>query len=187
MVYKDKENSKIRFRKIIDRIRKQEKGGLEEFYELYGEMIKRKAMSILHRSDKADDVQDEILTKIWNISLHKPGKLYNVANPESWLCSAAKNCAINILRKKEFVPLSDFIPSERDYFHEFEDEDSFESRLKILSPTGQQIFKYRFGQEYRFDEIAEMMGRPLSTITSIYYRGIEKLRKREESLRKNED
>lgn len=167
-----------RIGKAIRKIAQGKKGGLEDFYKMYGDMIFLTAISICHYEDKANEVLNTVLTKIWRLA----ESLQEKEVTEGWLYILTVNCAKNKLNERNTETLSDDIPSRVDEIQEMIDEDSFSYMIQFLSEIGQEVMRDKFVRNMTFEEIAEELDKPLSTVSSIYYRALDKIR---ENLEKN--
>ena len=84
------------------------------------------------------------------------------------------NCAKDKIKcEKQYVELFDLQEdgSVGDY-----PEDDFYNKISTLDETEQEIMILKFVDDLTFKKIAKAMGKPLSTITSVYYRALEKLK-----------
>lgn len=61
-------------------------------------------------------------------------------------------------------------------FQKILDDDEFYCLIKGLTESLQELMSYKFIQNMTFEEIAETMDKPVSTITSLYYRGLKKIK-----------
>lgn len=164
--------------KLLKKIAKGKKGGLEEFYEIYGEMILITAMSLCHSKEKADEVVNTVLIKIWK----QAESLQEREISEGWLYVTTVNCAKDKMREKVWLPLEETLISQNNEIDELIDRESFISMTEDLSNIEQELLVYKFAQGMTFKEIAKEMKQPLSTISSTYYRSLEKIK---EKLTKN--
>ncbi len=160
------------FNKIIRLIVKNPEKGLDNFYKEYGDMIYSVAKSYCHTEDKTNSVVNNVLIRIWK----KAKDLNDVQNPEGLIFTITKNCAKDELGEKWFYELNEKISSGKDYFSEIEEKDSFEYLISPLKDHEKDILILRFGKGYTFQEIADIEEKPLPTITTIYYRALDKIK-----------
>ena len=150
--------------------RKDEKA-LEEFYRIYGRLIYATAITVLKSSVSADEVVDDLLIKIWKTA----DKLTKISNPEGWLYVLTVNSAKDKLKsEKQYAPLYDL--KEDSVTAEIQTDGDFYIQISNLNETEQEIMIMRFVEDLSFERIAREMEKPLSTITSTYYRALEKLK-----------
>lgn len=125
---------------------------------------------IISQND-ADDVFSEAFTK----ALENKNKIKDTDNLKSYLCSIAKNEAINYLKKEKQIIALDTID-------EMYGEDDHHNTLlndiePLLSNKETIIVYYRAVFDYSWSEIVELTGIPESTARRIYTNVKERLRK----------
>lgn len=138
---------------------------------------------------EAEDVTQEVFARLWqNIKKFNPQKSF-----KTWIFSIAKNAAIDFLRKKKAVPLSDFEDEKGENFlaetladstplpDELFDQQDLAQKLTVainkLSPKYRLALLLRYNDHFTFQEMAECLGEPLDTIKSRYRRALIILRK----------
>ncbi len=164
-------NTKKYFNKLIKRMARKDEKALEEFYRIYGRLIYATAITVLKSSVSADEVVDDLLIKIWKTA----DKLTKISNPEGWLYVLTVNSAKDKLKsEKQYAPLYDL--KEDAVTAEIQTDGDFYIQISNLSETEQEIMIMRFVEDLSFERIAREMEKPLSTITSTYYRALEKLK-----------
>ena len=177
---KTKANSKRTFRRIIKLVNKNSQLGLEKFYYTYAKFIKTTARSYGCKDEDAESVINRVLVKIWQ----KASTLNNIKNPEGWIYVVARNCAKDELNVRWDLELNENIcKSEEDYFEEIFNRDSFQYLISCLKDEEQTILSMRFVARSSFKEIAKSFDKPIATITSIYYRAVEKIQKLAKDLK----
>ena len=158
------------FNRLIGKIAVKDEKALEALYDIYGKLIYVTAMTVTKSTFKADEIVDDVLVKIWK----NADKLPKIKNPEGWLYSMTVNCAKDKIKcEKQYVELFDLQEdgSVGDY-----PEDDFYNKISTLDETEQEIMILKFVDDLTFKKIAKAMGKPLSTITSVYYHALEKLK-----------
>lgn len=139
----------------------------------------------------AEDVTQEVFIKVWK-QLHrfKPGM-----GLRPWLFRIARNTAIDYLRKKKAIPLSAF--EDPDGFDKFTTgseailidttvntlEEAMEREDKMLLSAAVQELPLRYRevvllraeQGLTFEEIAQVLKKPINTVKSLYRRGLVQL------------
>ncbi len=166
---------------VLQRISQDPQNALKEFYEKYGKLIKCTARSFCKNDLVANEIVNEVLVKIWR----KSDTSDEITNPAGWIYVITLNCAKSLLRKRRYVPLKETVADEKDGIQEFIDKDSFYFMIEDLSEVEQQIIIHKYISGLTFEEIGEALGKPTSTISSIYYRSIEKIKEKVEKFSKN--
>jgi RNA polymerase sigma-70 factor (ECF subfamily) len=136
----------------------------------------------------AEDVTQETFVKVWK----KAGTYRRGARFSPWLLSIARNTALDFLKKKkEFVfsqfesedggnfletTLADPEPLPDEVFSRADLAEQMELSLAQISPEQKEVIVLRHTSNMTFEEIGEVVGRPLNTVKSQYRRGLEVLR-----------
>jgi RNA polymerase sigma-70 factor, ECF subfamily len=121
-------------------------------------------------------------------------------NLKPWIFKIARNTAIDYLRKRKNISFSQ-IDSKNATDNENENSKSFEENIADLEPLPDKIFERKelaqelnealekirpdfaeiiflhYNENLSFEEIAEVVGKPLNTVKSWHLRALEALRK----------
>lgn len=160
-----------RFNRLIYEISLRNSKALEEFYKIYGRLIYTSAFSITKSEFLANEIVDDVLWKIWTNAKN----IKKIKNDRGFVYTVTMNCAKDKLRSEEQTAISQ---EERgDPFEDFLDREEFFYDISCLSEAEQQIVIFRIVEDMSFKEIAKTLKMPLSTLTSIYYRSLEKIEK----------
>ncbi len=159
---------------------------LAELVERTQRRLVRYLLYLVGRRDYAEDLAQET----W-IRVLQRGSQYNGRQRfEPWLFAIARNLAIDYLRKKQKAVQTASLPEDRDEIllvsssgpSPFEaaarSEDSIRlaGQLRILSPLYREALLLRFQEDLSLAEIAQVLGAPVTTVTSRIYRGLAALR-----------
>lgn len=144
--------------------------------QLYG-YLRRLAGS----GDKAEDILQEVLIKIWRgIGKYDPGSKFS-----AWIFTIARNTALDHLRKekkqKNFVSISGEEGWEDNYNleSEIENKETVEfigEAVERLAVKQKEVFLLRQHGNITFREIAEITGQPLNTVLSHMNYAVKKIR-----------
>ena len=144
---------------------------IEEVYLEYKNLMYFVIASYIQNRDDCDDVLSEAFLK----ALEHKAELKDPDRLKSFLCSIAKNEAINFQKKNRTIPCSDVI---EDIYGE---EDRINPVLNMIEPLLSNketiVVYYRSMHSYSWQEIVEETGIPESTARRIYSNALEKLRK----------
>lgn len=169
---KESLQNKNKFQKLIRKIGRKEKNSLEDFYLSYGKLLYAAAFVITKSKHIADEIVNEVLFKIWQTASDLP----IIKNPEGWLYTITTNCAKDKLKSEkaysDIYGLDISVTGEEQILA----EDKFFCYIAFLCEIEQQILIFRFIEDMSFDRIAKEMNMPLSTITSKYYRALDKIK-----------
>lgn len=159
--------------KLVERYRNGEQ---ELFDDIYYETQKGVYLSIStiikDKSTVEDLMQDVYIKAINNLASYKVG-----TNFSAWICTIARNHAINYYRRKKHETLVDEI--DEDYlFTTNDNRDSVLSKaLAILEGEERDIILYHIVLNFKFKDIANMLNIPLSTAFFIYKKALNKIKK----------
>jgi RNA polymerase sigma-70 factor (ECF subfamily) len=140
----------------------------------------------------AEDLTQETFIKVWK-NLAKYDTSHNF---RAWLFTIARNTCTDYLRKKKSIPFSTLSPDADLPFEEtladseplpektlekIEDSELLEQFLAELPPDYRIVLVLHYQEEMTFDEIGNVLGKPLNTVKSHHRRALEMLRKLAES------
>lgn len=147
------------------------------------------ALKLVNDSQAANDITQEAFIKAWkNIRGFKRGSTF-----QTWLFTITRNVVIDWLRKKKEIALSAF-ENERgeNKLTEIISDNSLllnelliraentlyvEQLLEELDPVYQDVLKLRYSSNMTFEEIGEILKRPLHTVKSQHRRALIALRR----------
>jgi len=172
--------------KIARGLRERDMRLLADLVERNQRRLVRYLLYLIGRRDYAEDLAQET----W-IRVLQRGSQYNGRQRfEPWLFAIARNLAIDNLRKKrkgveaaslpdnrdEILLVSSTGPSPFEAAARSEDAIRLAGQLQILSPLYREALLLRFQEELSLAEIAQVLGAPVTTVTSRIYRGLAALR-----------
>ena len=172
--------------KIARGLRERDMELLADLVERFQHRLVRYLLYLTGRRDYAEDLAQET----W-IRVLQRGSQYNGRQRfDPWLFAIARNLAIDYLRKKLRAVQTVSLPNDRDAMlllpssgpspfeaaARSEDAIRLAGQLQILSPLYREALLLRFQEELSLAEIAQVVGAPLTTVTSRIYRGLAALR-----------
>lgn len=168
----EKFHTKKQFNKLLDKIFLEEKDAFEEFYNVYGKFIKVKANTILKNDCLADEVVNDVLVKVWKASATKR----DIENPPGWVYTITVNCAKDKLKaEKTYYDIYD-IPYDDENIDKVISDDTFYTQLEGLNETEKDILILKIIQKLPFKVIGKIKEMPCSTVSSLYYRALNKIK-----------
>ncbi len=177
----NKNDSKRIFDEILRKIRNDAEEGMRELYEIYGRTILNTAASVCSSYDAVNEVLNKVLVKIWQLAYKKP----NIKNPGGFIYVVTINCAKDFLKAKKGLTLNEAMSSGENNIQKVIEEDAFLSLISCLTEYEKSIMIRRFFALETFKEISEDDKKPLSTITSVYYRCLEKVENEINKIKNN--
>ena len=148
----------------------------------YAQSVNNFVSYLINNTEEAKDITQDTFVKVWrNLE-----KFDTNRNFKTWVFTIAKRSAIDYLRKRKNVNFSsldnedtdlDFsqnIPDEELLAHEIfeinENIDLVNKALETISVESKMIVLLYNGEEMTFDEIAEILEKPMNTVKSQYRR-----------------
>jgi len=159
---------------------------LADLVERCQHRLVRYLLYLTGRREYAEDLAQET----W-IRVLQRGSQYNGRQRfDPWLFALARNLAIDYLRKKQKAVQTASLPNDRDAMlllpssgpspfeaaARSEDAIRLAGQLQILSPLYREALLLRFQEDLSLAEIAQVLGAPVTTVTSRIYRGLAALR-----------
>ena len=166
--------SKEEFNKLLKKIGQKNKRALKILYDMYGKLIYFSALSVCKSSSISDEIVNDVLFKIWQLA--GTTKL-EIENPEGWIYKISVNLAKNRL-ERNVLPIDENIVYNKNEIAYIIEEDAFYSYISDLTEEEQAILVARFMQDMKFEDIANMLELPVSSLTTKYYRTLKKIKKR---------
>lgn len=156
----------------------------EEIYKAYSADIYRFAMYKLHDKPEAEDVVSETFARFM-----EKGDQKEIGDIKLWLLGFARNIIYSKYQKEVKMPkvdIADWTESLADKDGQPIDEElisddvvrDVNKELKQLHPAEQEVIILKVWQELTFAEIAEMQGQNENTVKAIYYRALDKMKKK---------
>lgn len=172
--------------KIARGLRERDMELLADLVEHYQHRLVRYLIYLTGSREHAEDLAQET----W-IRVLQRGSQYNGRQRfDPWLFAIARNLAIDSLRKKLQTVQTVSLPNDRDEMlllpssgpspfeaaARSEDAMRLAGRLQVLPPLHREALLLRFQEELSLAEIAQVVGAPVTTVTSRIYRSLAALR-----------
>ena len=169
------------------------RGLRERDMELLADLVERSQRRLVRyllyltgRRDYAEDLAQET----WIRVLQRGSQYDGRQRFDLWLFAIARNLAIDHLRKKRKAVQTASLPDDRDEIllvsssgpspfeaaARSEDAIRLAGQLQILPPLYREALLLRFQEDMSLAEIAQVLGAPVTTVTSRIYRGLAALR-----------
>jgi RNA polymerase sigma-70 factor, ECF subfamily len=172
--------------KIARGLRERDMELLADLVERCQHRLVRYLLYLIGRREHAEDLAQETWVRVL-----QRGSQYNGRQRfDPWLFAIARNLAIDFLRKKRKAVQTASLPNDRDAMlllassgpspfeaaARSEDAIRLAGQLQILSPLYREALLLRFQEDLSLPEIAQVLGAPVTTVTSRIYRGLAALR-----------
>jgi RNA polymerase sigma-70 factor (ECF subfamily) len=164
---------------LIEQYKNGDEIALPMLITRYFDMIYRYAYRFVNNTAAAEDIVQETFIKVWKYnSSHAKGAMV-----KPWLFRIAHNTAIDYIRKKKLVNFSELQMEEEVEFPDtntdiLEESIAREAREKLtatletLPARYREILVLRAEEQLTFEEIGEVLGKPVNTVKSLYRRGL---------------
>lgn len=167
---------------IARALRRRDPEVIDRLVSQYHYRLLRYLVYLTSRREQAEDLVQET----WMRVLERAGQYNGSSRFEPWLFSIARNLAIDHLRRRQNAAASDEVlelpaPELHSPFAaaaKSEDARRIAGALEALEPIYREALLLRFQEEMSLQEIAEVAGAPVSTISSRIHRGLSILRAR---------
>lgn len=161
---------------ISDIAQNEESSSMEQLYFAIKDAVFGYALSILKNAHDAEDVLHDCC-----ITIYQSAYTYkSVGKPMAWILTITRNLCLGKLRSRSRIsdlPEEDWEPylqsNER---ISIEDKVVLEHCLRDLQDDEREILLLHIFSSMKHREIAELTGKPLSTILSKYHRALKKMR-----------
>jgi RNA polymerase sigma-70 factor (ECF subfamily) len=177
--------------RTIALLKKRDPGTVSELINRYQHRLYRFLVRLVQDSATAED----LFQQTWVRMIEKIGSYDSRRNFEAWLFAIARNLAIDHLRRRREVSLdvaddSGHAPVDRlisdardvlDQLLEFERGTLLASTIQELPAIHREVLTLRFEEDMKLEQIAEVVGIPISTVKSRLHRALESLRRRIEA------
>lgn len=127
---------------------------------------------------EASDLTQEVFIKVWkNLSRFDSSK-----NFKTWLFTIARNTVIDHWRRKKELPLpedleiEDVSPLPDELFFQSENKQKLDQALDTLSLDYKTVVVLHSLEELTFEEVSQIVGKPLNTVKSQYRRALHQMR-----------
>lgn len=166
------------FESCMKRMADKDKNALKEVYESYVSYIYYIVYTVVGNKENAEDITSEFFIKLWN----KAGEYKGGNGHRGYLATIARNMSIDFLRKNKREEITEELPETESSISEGVESEviaqvSMEEALSKLKASEREIVHLKVMGEMTFQEIANILGQPLGTVTWRYKEALKKLRR----------
>lgn len=175
-------------KELIDAYHAGDEQALHQLFERHLNGVFRFAYRYVKNTPDAEDITQDTFIKAWKgIRRFDNSKKFT-----TWLFTITRNTALDLLKKKKSLAFSDFendwgenvlmetitddkpLPVELSIFRE--EAAALQGVVKTLPKDYQTVLHLRYSEDLTFEDIAEVMGRPMNTVKSWHRRALLALR-----------
>ena len=159
-----------------------------ELFSMYENQMYR--VAFLHVKNEADalDIMQEVAYRMFkNIKTVK-----NAAYFKTWLTRITMNCAVDHIRKNSKVVQigTEYLENVEEISESYEKEvllgATLTELMTALEPEEKNVILIKYYYEYSFQEMSEILKRPLGTVQSVLYRALKKLKEKAKEVHLDE-
>ncbi|MEK7641764.1 MAG: RNA polymerase sigma factor [Patescibacteria group bacterium] len=160
----------------------------EELVHRYVAPIYRFALHYTRNPEDAEDISQDAFYKAWkHIKRHAKGKPF-----KPWIFAIARNTALDFLKKRKVHAFSTLDGDETDisFAETLEDTEPLQPELfereelsaqltelmEILHPDHRSVLILHYRESLTFEEISDVLGKPMNTVKSWHRRALIKIR-----------
>lgn len=158
------------------------RAALREVYDMTSAKLLGVILRIMRDRDHAEDVLQDVYVKVWRRAARFDASR---ASPITWLCTIARNSAIDALRRTgkhgeaagDSLPeVEDEAPLAEDMLCDAEDHDRLVRCLEALGQDQRRSIRMSFYDGLTHSQLADRMSVPLGTLKSWIRRGLSSLK-----------
>jgi RNA polymerase sigma-70 factor (ECF subfamily) len=161
----------LQIQNLLDRIsRNGDEKALQQLFELYGDGLLRFSVSIIKKKELAEEVVCDVFFQLW---LQRK-KASSIENIKAYLFTATKNTTLNYLEKEKRVrfsslddisvtlPIDEICPETELISAEL--RNAIEQAIQHLPERCKLIFSLAKIEQFKYKEIAQILGISVKTI-----------------------
>jgi RNA polymerase sigma-70 factor (ECF subfamily) len=167
----------------IDGIKSKDETAFEFIYNSTSSSVYGIIMSIIKDRNKAEDIMQETYIKMIR-SINSYNDKYNF---KSWLLATARNTALDHYRsmvKEDVIDIQEseyLFPTQKS---EAEDNHLANCFLSLLDEDEREIVILFAMENFKHKDIAEIVGKPLGTVTWLYNKAMNKLKQASKEVKR---
>ncbi len=172
---------------LIQELRSGSQFAFEMLLERYLSNVYNVVLSVVKSVEEAEDITQDVFVKVWKYQ----NRFHLSQSFKTWLFTIARNSAIDYIRKKKSIlfsqlSVSDDLPFEEslkseeilphEMFEKKENEVLLWNAVEKLPYEYALVILLRYGEDFEFHDIAEILDKPLNTVRSYHQRAIQNLK-----------
>ncbi len=174
---------------LIKKVKKGDDMAFQELMSRYTKHIFNFILQYVKSREEAEDVSQDTFFKVWkNMKRFKDGMKF-----KPWLFTIARNTALDYIKKKKAITFSSMENDEEDSFN-FADTLSdteplppelfarkelateLSGAMSDLHPDHRSVLVMHYQEDMTFEEISEIMKKPMNTVKSWHHRSLSKVK-----------
>lgn len=167
-------NDSLLMQEIIKQLKNDNLDMFDEFYDLTKNQVYVTILSVVKNKMTAEDIMQDTYLRFLN-NIHKYKENTNVV---AFIVTIARNLAINYYNKHKREEFHDFSLYEDNYVNETEDNKLLDLVYQTLEGKELDVFIMHVIDDLKHKEIAQIMKKPLGTITWLYNKAVKKMKEK---------
>lgn len=167
---------------LVNEFKNGNTSAFDEIVRRYQKKVYSLARKILTNHDDADDVAQEVFIKLFH-------SLYEFKGESSlftWIYRITINECNSLLRKKkirEIIPIDEVVnflrqnETPEQELIDKEEKKLIEKAIENLPPKQRAVFVMRFFENLEYEEISNILKKPVGTLKANYFHAVKKIQK----------
>ncbi|MEN8153303.1 MAG: sigma-70 family RNA polymerase sigma factor [Acidobacteriota bacterium] len=159
---------------LIEKLKAKDEWALREVMKMYKRPIFNYLFLMLGNREQAEEITQDTFVKVY----FKAGSI-RTENIKAWIYKIATNLALSEFRKrkiKNLFSLSDVSEANYSYDQNLGDNIIIEEALALLPEKYRIPLIMKEVDNFSFEEMSEILKKPVGTLKSLVFRGKEKVR-----------
>ncbi len=174
---------------LIEKVKKGDDTAFQELMSRYTKHIFNFILQYVKSREEAEDVAQDTFFKTWKyMKRFKDGMKF-----KPWLFTIARNTALDYIKKKKAITfssmesedeesfsfadtLSDTEPLPPELFARKELAEELTDAMSDLHPDHRSVLTMHYHEDMTFEEISEIMKKPMNTVKSWHHRSLSKVK-----------
>ena len=164
--------------KPAEKAQKGDSGAFGELLSAHEAQMYRVAyLQVKNRVDALEVMQEASFRAFRGIGTLKKPEYF-----KTWLMRIVMNCAVDFIRRNaRLVPMDEqdmeqMIPCSDACEEEWVQHVALDDLMHVLTAEEKNVLLLKYGEEYSFSQIAQLLDMPLGTVKTLLYRALNKLR-----------
>lgn len=161
-------------RELIEKLKAKDEWALKEVMKMYKRPIFNYLFLMLGNREQAEEITQDTFVKVY----FKAGSL-RTENLKAWIYKIATNLALSEFRRrkiKNLFSLSDVSESNYSYDQNLGENIIIEEALSLLPEKYRIPLIMKEVDNFSFEEMSDILKKPVGTLKSLVFRGKEKVR-----------
>ena len=161
---------------LVLRLKDKDEEAFNVLYERYFRLVKHVTLQIIPSDNIAEDIVQQTFIKMYNnIDSYK-----NDVSFSAWLCTIAKNLALNEMKKQSRLtqlPEYEVKDDSSSPSGEYQSKELIQQIKDLLGVKDYNLLMLRLYHGLSYKELSDMTGETIAALTNRYHRAVKKVKK----------